>query len=90
MRWDSTRRGDAGDVGGGGGRPVELGEGGLGGGDQRRDDLVAVELVGGLGDLGEQERELGEVGVEADEPRAGEAGVAVGDAEGQARDARRR
>ena len=87
MRWISSGRGDAGDVAGGGGGPVELGERGLGGGDQRRDDLVAVERVGGLGDLRQQEGELGEVGVEPDEPGAGEAGVAVGDAEGQARDA---
>ena len=65
-------------------------EGVLGGGEQRRDGLVAVELVGGLGDLGEQEHELGEVGVDADQPRAGEAGGAVGYAERQARDACRR
>ena len=58
--------GDAGDVGGGRGRPVELGEGGLCGGEKRRHYLVTGEDVGGLGDLGEKERELGEVRVEVD------------------------
>ena len=77
---------DAGDVGQGGGRPVELGHRVLGGGEERRDDLVAGEHLGGVGDLVEQEGELGELGVDSDQAGAGEAGVAVRHAEGQAGD----
>ncbi len=87
IRWDSTAGRDAGDVGGGRGRPVELGEGGLGGGEKRRHHLVTGEDSSAVSETWVRRSvSSARSGSRRIEPGAREPGVAVGDAEGQARD----